>query len=87
MQFFHELTPTELAYLKAFNQIESFGDEREDARVKFMTACMMSMQTAAGESVNPQDLDYMPIGDDEKQEEFASPNQVTQLFQSMTGGR
>lgn len=57
-QFLHEMTPEELDAILALNRIEPvLHEEREDMRVKFMTAAMINSMW--GGSIEPYQLDYL----------------------------
>lgn len=90
MQWWHELTPFEYAYLRAFNEIESFGDEREDARVKKMTLEIINHLRWSGDGVDGSDLEYLKteqVATRARPADSASPNQAAMIWRAAAGGR
>ena len=83
LQWWHELTPYEFDCLLAFNHIESFGDERADAREQFMSAALLNAMRFGGEPVKPSELAYL----EPPPQAPASPQQAADMFKAAMGGR
>ena len=73
------MTPEELDLIIELNSIEPvLIQEREDLRVKFMTAAMINAMWGA--SIQPHQLDYLGRDSEEEVSEVATKQNVIQAF-------
>ena len=73
------MTTQELDFILALNQIEPvLNQDREDMRVKFMTAAMINSMW--GGSIEPNQLDY--LGRDTEEEEISPEATKQNVFQA-----
>jgi len=85
-QLLEELTFHDLRVLQAYAKIEPWGDKRADMRDAWNTANIMGALTV-GEPPDPNKLiQYMAGEDEQKSDEFVSPNAAAASMAQMFPG-